>query len=158
MSISRVPSDPTITSIQNAQSRTGWSGLISTTPGFIRRHIWVGPLGTILVLAITAFWVREKIDEGIERQLTGELQSILNAEVTALELWLRSQASSARLIAQDATVRQSVLAILDVARKNPSAANLLQAAEAAQVHQAVAGLLQSQGYVAYVVIDRENRI
>jgi eukaryotic-like serine/threonine-protein kinase len=158
MSTSRVPSDPTITSIQNAQSRTGWSGLISTTPGFIRRHIWVGPLGTILVLAITAFWVRAKIDEGLERQLTGELQSILNADVTALELWLQSQASSARLIAQDATVRQSVLAILDVARKNPTAVNLLQAAEASQVHQAVAPLLQSQGYVAYVVIDREDRI
>ena len=130
MSTSRVPSDPTITSIQNAQSRTGWSGLISTTPGFIRRHIWVGPSGTILVLAITSVWVRAKIDEGIERQLTGELQSILNADVTALELWLRSQASSARLVAQDAAVRQSVLAILDVARKDPTAANLLQAAEA----------------------------
>ncbi|HEX3655121.1 MAG TPA: serine/threonine protein kinase [Pirellulales bacterium] len=159
MPTSRLGSDPIITSIQSAQPRTKWSGLISTTPGFIRRHIWVGPLCTTLVLAIAAFWVGAKIDEGIERQLTGELQSILNADVTALELWLQSQASSARLIAQDATVRQNVLAILDVARKNPSAANLLQAEESSRVHQAVSRLLQrTKGYVAYVVIDREDRI
>ena len=158
MSTSRVPSDASITSIQNAQSRIRLSGLISTTPGFIRRHIWVGPLCTALVLAIAAFWVRAKVDEGIERQLTGELQSILSADVTALELWLQSQASSARLIAQDATVRQSVQAILNEAGKDPTAAELLRSPEAARVHEAVTSLLQSEGYVAYVVIDREDRI
>jgi serine/threonine protein kinase len=160
MSTSHVPSDRSVTSIQNAQSRSGWSGLISTTPGLIRRHIWVGPLGTALVLAIVAFWLRARVDEGIERQLTGELQSILNADVTALELWLESQAASAKLIAQEAAVRQSVLAMLSVASKvpTPTAAELLRAPEAAQVHQAVGPLLQTEGYVAYVVIDREDRI
>lgn len=139
MSTTRIPSRM-ITSIQNAKSRSAWSGLISTTPGFIRRHIWVGPLCTTLVLVIAAFWVRAKVDEEIERQLTGELQSILNADVTALELWLQSQASSARLIAQDAAVRQSVQSILNVASKDPTAAELLRAPEASQVHEAVAPL------------------
>lgn len=158
MSTSRIHSDRSITTIQNAKSRSAWSGLISTTPGFIRRHIWLGPLCTTLVLVITAFWVRAKVDDEIERQLTGELQSILNADVTALELWLESQSSNARLIAQDATVRQSIEAMLNAAGKDPTTAELLRAPEASQVHQAVAPLLQAQGYVAYVVIDRQDRI
>ena len=45
MSISRVPSDRMITSIQNAKSRQR-DGLISTTPGFIRRYL-LGLPGTI---------------------------------------------------------------------------------------------------------------
>lgn len=158
MSSSGISSQANVTSIEDVRSRVRWSGLISTTPGFFRRHLWIGPLGTTLVLVIVAFWARVKIDEGIEQQLTGELLSIVNADATAMELWLRSQTSSVQLIAQDATVRQSVRAMLKAVDKDPTVAELLRAPEASQVQQAITPLLQTQGYLSYVVIDRAHCI
>ncbi len=145
-----------VASIRKTRSLLGLPGRLSLSRGFIRRYVWVVPILALILLVFTGTWLRARIERALEAQLEGQLRALLDADVTALKLWLHAQESNAMAAAQEPSVRQAIveLAQLD-ALGNVSGGMLLQAP---QKDQLVAGLkpwMESLGYVGYVVIDRE---
>jgi serine/threonine protein kinase len=70
-----------------------------------------------VVLAIgVGYWTRREVARTIDASLTGELTSTLEANVTALEIWMRNQERLAGLIGNDPRIREMSVSLLERAR------------------------------------------
>jgi hypothetical protein len=148
-----------LTSVRKVKSLFGGPSGLSTTRGFVRRHLWIWPLLAIAVLVAVSGWVRWRIEQGIRQQMEGELLALLHADVTALELWLHSQESHARSDATDPEIRAAILELVQLADSGQtSATELLQSPARAKLAAALKTSLEALHYTGFVVLDRDSRI
>ncbi len=69
---------------------------------WLRRHfLWVFPLATAAVVAFVGSWGQARVREALERQVQNDLQTTINANVTALEIWVSDQKRLASTLAAD---------------------------------------------------------
>ena len=61
---------------------------LATTALFLKRQIWIWPLIAATLLVVIGYGARRKVDEAIHVELAAQLQTILNADVAGLEIWL----------------------------------------------------------------------
>ena len=55
-------------------------------------------------MAVSGWWTSATVKSAMKQQLTSELQTILSADVTALEIWINTQRRIAIAVAGDPTV------------------------------------------------------
>lgn len=149
-------SNPRVTSVRKASTLLGLAGRLSPPPGFVRRNLWLGPVVAMVALVLAATWVRSGMERAIEEQLGSQLQTLLQADLAALEQWLRSEESNAESAADDPRIVEPVRALLQ--RSGASAAELLQAPERAELARAFEPWLESHQYAGYAVLDRQHRV
>jgi hypothetical protein len=141
------------------RSVLGRKGRLSTSRGFIRRNVWVGPVVALILLVFAGTWVRARMEQAIRNQTESELQTLLQADVTALRLWLASQTATATTAAEESQVRQTVLKLVrDAQEGKSSAAELLGCPATTDLKAALKPWLEAHHYAGFVVIDRETRI
>ena len=69
---------------------------------WLRRHfLWVFPLATAAVVAFVGSWGQARVREALRRQVQNDLQTTINANVTALEIWVSDQKRLASTLAAD---------------------------------------------------------
>ncbi len=68
------------------------------------------------VVAGVGFWADREVRGAIELKLRAEMQSALEANVTALEIWIQTQHRLAEGIVADPEVRQSALGLIEASR------------------------------------------
>src|SRR5579859_2502489 len=73
--------------------------LVSRAP-VLPRRFWAWPSIAALFLVVVGIWVRARVDRAIHEKLAAELETLLNADVAALEIWLESQKSNAAAAAR----------------------------------------------------------
>lgn len=78
-----------------------------------RRIVWTIPLLIAVVVVIVGWWTRYEVYRTIQGKLKGELDTVLQANVTALEVWMNNQERMAETIAGDPSVRELSLALLE---------------------------------------------
>jgi hypothetical protein len=148
-----------LTSIHKLRSVLGLKGRLSLSRGFVRRHLWFGPVVALVALVFAGTWVRSRMEGAIQLQTESQLRALLDADVTALELWLRSQEANTITAAQAPRVRQTVLDLVRLAQAGEATgATLLQAPEAGELKSALKPWLDAHHYAGYVVLDRQTRI
>jgi hypothetical protein len=112
---------------QRSLSRT-----VARTRLFLRRQLWIWPIVAVLLLAVIGYYVSRAIRQTMETNLRSELHTLVQIERSMLERWLRIQEQTALTVANDAQVRQHVLAILssnDSTDVDPDPAQSTNAAE-----------------------------
>ena len=132
--------------------------MLSQTGSWPNFKRWV----VLIVVSILLFaigWFIHTIIEGILRQqLSGQLRTLLNADVKALKLWYGNQKSVAELIADQPDVRADIAELVNLNKKHPGATDKLLKADAQENLRdnlsAICG--KSEEYVSYSVVDREN--
>ncbi len=77
-----------------------------------KKIIWAVPLVFAAVIAVVGWWTRSEVQKTIQGKLKGELETVLDANVTALEIWMRNQQRMAETIASDPHVRDLSLELL----------------------------------------------
>ena len=77
----------------------------SGTRLFLRTQLWVWPVLAAVLLLTIGLWVRHSVEQSQKTDLAEELTSILNADVEALEMWMKSQRSNATAAADGVLVR-----------------------------------------------------
>ena len=69
---------------------------------WLRRHfLWVFPLATAAVVAFVGSWGQTRVREALQRQVRNDLQTTIDANVTALEIWVSDQKRLAATLASD---------------------------------------------------------
>ena len=69
---------------------------------WLRRHfLWVFPLATAAVVAFVGSWGQARVREALQRQVQNDLQTTIDANVTALEIWVSDQKRLASTLAAD---------------------------------------------------------
>lgn len=84
---------------------------------------WVLPLAIAGLVALLGWWGDQQLRGTIEGELKAQLTATLNANVTALGIWSTNQTRLAMSLAEDPTLRDAAIAILQdptsVHRQNP---------------------------------------
>ncbi len=81
--------------------------------GRLKQPIWLVPLFIAGVVAGFGWWGNLRLRDTIERQVTAELTTNLNANVTALEIWMTNQTKLATVIAAEPRIHNVAAKILE---------------------------------------------
>jgi C4-dicarboxylate-specific signal transduction histidine kinase len=70
------------------------------------KQIWIVLLVIAVLVAGFGWWGSNRVRRSIAEDLQQQLQTVLNANVTALEIWMTNQQKLATAIAEDSQVQQ----------------------------------------------------
>ena len=122
--------------------------------GWLRGQIWAIPLIFTLVVGAVGWVSYRALEADHKAQLAENLQTILNADVTALRVWVGMHAAVVAELAEDPRVGALVTTLAETARgsSDPRQA-LLQAPALAVLRELLEPTLRSHGYLGFAVID-----
>src|SRR5882724_824519 len=91
--------------------------------------------------------------------MAGELQTILNAEVKALEIWFKAQKANAATLAADARVRAAAKELVGLEKKEgTNDAVLASSPQLARLREYLRPALKVQQYEGFLLANREHRV
>jgi hypothetical protein len=132
---------------------------LAATGVFFRRQLWVWPLLAALLLGLLAWWLRGSVESTLRRTLADQLETVLNADVAALDLWFKSEQSNVMGIAGDPEVDTLVGQIVREAQGVPDDELRVRLAEPIrQLRGQMQAQLKAHGYLGFSVIDRQERL
>ena len=77
------------------------------------KHIWLVPLLLALLVASVGWWADRQLRQTIHREVRADLSSTLDANVTALEIWMTNQKRIAAALADEPRLKVVALKLLD---------------------------------------------
>ena len=84
----------------------GRSRSLTLSFGLLRRHLWLWPLLAAVMLGAAFFWIRTSVETAAKRELAKSLTTILDADVAALNIWMKNHRREAVNLAGDPRVRK----------------------------------------------------
>jgi hypothetical protein len=124
---------------------------------FLRRRVWLVPLVFAAILAAVAFTSLRALEEQTREQVRDQLETILRADLEALEIWKRNLKATVEVHAGDARVRAPVLELARQAA-SPGAESRLAAAPAQEELRAhFAPILARYGFLGWGAYDLAGR-
>ena len=79
--------------------------------GLLRRQLWLWPVLAAAMLAGAGLWIRTMVEDAAKGELAKNLQTILKADVKALEVWMKNHQAAAHSLADDASLRKLTAAL-----------------------------------------------
>jgi eukaryotic-like serine/threonine-protein kinase len=132
----------------------GSSTRIQATGRFLRRQLWTWPIIAAVLLGGAGWWVNHSIEDAMRRQRATDLNTMVDASVTALRTWMGEQRINVRLFAEDEQLRPWVVELLREAGGGPAAERrLLQAAAQESLRARLQRRLQLCGYTGYFIVS-----
>ena len=117
-----------------------------------RRWLWLWPCLGLLASAAVGLWVRNRVESAIATQLAGELDSLLQANVTAMRLWLEMHVADAQAVATDPDVLAPAYALLELGRsENATAKDFLVSPHLTALRETLRPLMQSHDYADFTL-------
>jgi len=154
-----LPNNPRLSAAGKLRSHFGRFGGLTMSRGWLRRHVWVAPLLGLVTLLVAGTWMRGHVERAIEDQAQAQLTALLDADVKALKLWLKSEAENAQAAADDPEVRKALLTLVEIDKDGTAdVATLLQAPAAKELAAQLKQWTEPLGYSGYTVIDIRNRL
>lgn len=126
---------------------------------FLRKQLWIWPVLAAVLLLSIGLWVRGAVEESQKADLTDDLTSILNADVEALDIWMKAQRSNATTAADAVligTLSRELVALASRAETTP--VELVQAPAQAELRRALKPWLETHGYSGFFVADNAQKI
>jgi serine/threonine protein kinase len=77
------------------------------------KNIWLVPLLLALLVASVGWWADRQLHQTINRELRADLSATLDANVTALEIWMTNQKRLAASLADEPRLKAVALKLLD---------------------------------------------
>ena len=117
---------------------------------------WMAPLLVAALVGVSGWWASTTVRSAMQQQLTSELQTILTADVTALDIWINTQRRTAMALAGDPEIGQYVIELVeDLDGDNSNASDTLQKSQA--LRRYLETRLTPLGY-SFVIINREGQV
>jgi hypothetical protein len=130
------------------------SGTVQATKVFLRRQLWAWPILAALVLGVVGWWVNRAVQRAMREGVSSELNTILNADVTALRIWMKEQEVNATIMADAPAIQPAVGELLQVAERGekPETALLKAEGQQAALRDYVGTRLKIFGYTDFFVV------
>ncbi len=77
---------------------------------------WMAPLLVAVLVGVSGWWASLTVKSAMQQQLTNELQTMLSADVTALEIWINTQRRTASAMAGDPRLQEFTESLVTAAR------------------------------------------
>ena len=76
------------------------------------KQSWIMPLLAALVVACVGWWADRELSQVMEEELTDDMRTMLEANVTALEIWMANQKRIAAVLAEEPRLKNLALELL----------------------------------------------
>lgn len=145
------------------QSHLSLSGRVGrsfhSTRLILKKQLWLWPLIAAALLIVVGYLMHRTVDSSLRQNAAHQLETVLKADVAALDVWSRSQESLVSIAASQPKIAEPALELIQQAKKPDMTPAALAAAPAAkQLREVLAPLIKRQGYSGYTVIDDTTRI
>lgn len=141
-----------------APARRGESSAGRSARGHRGRRYWV--LLAAALLGALGFWTHTRIEESLLEIRGDELETVLDAEVNALELWIRDQKGQLEVVAADPRVIEATegLIALSQAGEAEGVADALRQAPARAGLAPIMAAVQEKTHntAGYVIVDEQG--
>jgi hypothetical protein len=128
------------------------------TQALLRRRIWIWPLLAAVLLAGVGYAIRSSVESAMQDSLAEQLKTLLEADVAALRIWMKSQETNAQNVAGDHDVQIAVREIVELAASgDESASALLLSPQLAKLRDELQPWLDADEYLDFVVVDPQGR-
>lgn len=132
---------------------------LARTNVLLLKQIWIWPIVAAVLLGVIGLFLRDSVEKALQDDLRSDLQAILETDVTALRVWLRSQEQIASGVARDPQFRQQVLALVDMAvRPEATKTMLVESAEMARLRAELQPILDGHAMNGFIIVDRTHRV
>jgi hypothetical protein len=129
---------------------------IGTVRLLLRRQLWIWPVIAALALAVLGWFTNRAIEGALHRQLAAGLQTILDADVESLRIWIKEQEVDAELIVAALPLLPATRDLM--ALDNGPEAGLLHSPHQARLRSDVLPLLKRYGYIGYALVSPSLRV
>jgi hypothetical protein len=121
--------------------------------------LWIWPVVAAGLLVVVGWFIRNVVEQAMKDNMSGHLQALLNADVTALNVWLESREADAAAIAADSEIQNAVAGLVVLGSKEETdTAALLQSPDTKQLRKTLRPWLEGRGYVGFTVLNKGGRI
>jgi eukaryotic-like serine/threonine-protein kinase len=135
------------------------SGSFALTKSFLRRHLWAWPLIAAAGLGAVGWWVNGSVESAMKEQTAVALTTILNADVTALKIWLGQAEGDASSMALDDIVRNAAKELTAVVASRPDpTSELLRSKSLARLRAELQPQIKALGYEDFFLVDLTQRV
>jgi eukaryotic-like serine/threonine-protein kinase len=127
--------------------------------GLLRKQLWLWPVLAAVMLAAAGVLIRSAVEQAAKGELAKSLDTILQADVKALQVWMNNHQMDALGLAEDSRLRKVTAELAQIAAMSPDDPTpLLQSDLQNEVRQLVKAQLEGRDYVGYVLLDRSGTI
>ncbi|HEY2838048.1 MAG TPA: serine/threonine protein kinase [Pirellulales bacterium] len=120
----------------------------------MRKQLWVWPILAVILLSIVGWWVSRSVETAMRERRIADMQTILQADVAAVKVWIAEQAVDAELIAGDEKLAEIVAPLLKIADGDGNLGRqLMLAPEQDALRQRLTARLKHYGYTGYFVVS-----
>ena len=139
---------------------TGLGRSVTLSFGLLRKNLWLWPLVAALMVAAAGFWIRLTVERAAKAELAKNLQTILDADVAALRIWMAGHQDHARSFAGDPQLRRLAgeLHRLGQTVTADDASPLAQSDLQDEIRRHLTAELSARQYVGYVLVDKDGLI
>ncbi|MBT6157621.1 MAG: serine/threonine protein kinase [Planctomycetaceae bacterium] len=149
-----------------SQSQTGLRSFaqsvrrsVAVSSLFHRRMLWIWPVFAAVLLVLVGWFIRNVVEQALKDNMSGHLQALLNADVTALNDWLESREADADTVASDPEIQSAVVGLVALgSKKETDTAALLQSPHMKQLRETLRPWLEGRGYIGFAVLNDKGRI
>ena len=132
---------------------------LDATNLFFQKQLWIWPTLAAIVLLVIGLWVRGRVEESQKQDLADDLNGILNANVEALDIWMKSQRSNASSAAAAPLINRLARQLVELGqRPEITPLELVQSPSQNELRQALRPWLDAHGYTGFLVTDRSLKI
>jgi len=142
----------------DTSSRTSPSigGSLTFAAHSLRRQVWLAPLLTACALATLGWFLDRTVQGSLRGKLAEELQALLNADLSAMELWLKMQRENASDTANEPAVATAIVALAAQSERGASAKELIDAPQQAQLRDLLNPERAARDFHGYVITNAQG--
>ena len=124
----------------------------------LRRIIFFSMIAVVL-LAVVGFWTHKAVKRSLEVIYTTYLQTLLDADITALTIWMDNEKGHVRFWADEPNLREHARVLVEMGRNAPLAPEKLMTSQALQDLQSeLKFVVKDKDYQGFAVVDRSGLI
>ncbi len=115
---------------------------------------WLVPLVVAVIIAAVGWYTHTTVEKAVKNDLAGELQTILQADVAALQIWLETQKKAVEAVIAEHEVKAAIQDLVALAKEQGAEPATLRASKALKSLRATLGpLSRVHGYIDFLVIE-----
>lgn len=131
-------------------------GSMASGRRWLRRTVWTWPIIAALLHVALGWFLRDVVEARMKDDLADKLQALVDADVAALQLWMKSQETAARGIAVNPNVLRLSEKLLALgAKPTVTPLELLQAPELPELRQELEPVLAVHHSNGFVIVNTE---
>jgi len=121
------------------------------------RKPWIAPVLVALLFAGVVSWSIYTLENGLKRYIAQHLETVLNADVAALDIWIDAQLSTVESLADQASVRDLAMEVVGSLPNRVPEPRKIEPTEAISKLQMILGpSIRAMGYIGFVLTNHDG--